>query len=554
MEEKKEEEPKELLTLTKQVDQMVHSFEVGIRETKKKETPMHVDEIASRIAKFYEMVRKVIDWKEDNVLRRAAIVRILKRLLFPKISGVSLRPDIDTYRIAYSVTADLIRGGHLPNDEIPQESVLLVETAVKKYLHILKHASFATADPLLVKRKINFTTFLIDLAACEIEEILTNPIKERAIIQTMTELMTERIIVLPEGSMNDDEKRTHVFIAICRTLYELDDEFIIYQLLKFSYPGWHNPDAEQLKKLTEEVPKIWKSSDSILDHPLARQFYTICERVDTIFMLLGDILDKYVEEPKKLKEALQEKNELTKLATEAYDKRYKTLKTRLVRLAIFSTLSVFLSNWVTFYIIEVPLAEVFYEGFNLFTAFIDFLIPTALMFILVAIIRPPPEQNAKRVLSTLYRFVYEDEKKPLFEVRLRKRRNIFFTFIVAFLYFAMMFLVLGGVWYIFYFFKLPITSVFFDTFTIALTIFAAVLIRNKARELSVDDRTTFWEFILDMFSVPVAKIGEFLAAKWKEYNIIAILFTFLIETPFVVVLDFIENWSQYLKERRSELH
>ena len=370
----------------------------------------------------------------------------------------------------------------------------------------------------------------------------------------MTELMTERIIVLPEGSMNDDEKRTHVFIAICRTLYELDDEFIIYQLLKFSYPGWHNPDAEQLKKLTEEVPKIWKSSDSILDHPLARQFYTICERVDTIFMLLGDILDKYVEEPKKLKEALQEKNELTKLATEAYDKRYKTLKTRLVRLAIFSTLSVFLSNWVTFYIIEVPLAEVFYEGFNLFTAFIDFLIPTALMFILVAIIRPPPEQNAKRVLSTLYRFVYEDEKKPLFEVRLRKRRNIFFTFIVAFLYFAMMFLVLGGVWYIFYFFKLPITSVFFDTFTIALTIFAAVLIRNKARELSVDDRTTFWEFILDMFSVPVAKIGEFLAAKWKEYNIIAILFTFLIETPFVVVLDFIENWSQYLKERRSELH
>ncbi|EKD67171.1 MAG: hypothetical protein ACD_48C00562G0001, partial [uncultured bacterium] len=134
MEEKKEEEPKELLTLTKQVDQMVHSFEVGIRETKKKETPMHVDEIASRIAKFYEMVRKVIDWKEDNVLRRAAIVRILKRLLFPKISGVSLRPDIDTYRIAYSVTADLIRGGHLPNDEIPQESVLLVEIAVKKFL------------------------------------------------------------------------------------------------------------------------------------------------------------------------------------------------------------------------------------------------------------------------------------------------------------------------------------------------------------------------------------------------------------------------------------
>jgi len=65
---------------------------------------------------------------------------------------------------------------------------------------------------------------------------------------------------------------------------------------------------------------------------------------------------------------------------------------------------------------------------------------------------------------------------------------------------------------------------------------------------------TVWEFLLDMVSVPIARIGSFLANKWKEYNIIAILFTFLIETPMVVVFDFIESWSQYLKERRSELH
>lgn len=542
------------MTLTKHIEAMTVSYQQGIAETKKKLTPMHVDEIASRLAKFYEMIRKVIDWKEDNVLRRAAIERILKRLLFPKISGMTLRPDIDTYRIAYSVTADLIRGGHLPNDEIPQESVLIVETAIKKYLYILKHAAFSTVDPLVVKRKINFTTFLIELAACEIEEILVNPVKERTIIQTMTEIMTERISVLPAASMTDDEKKTHVFVAICRTLYDLDDGFILYQLLKFSYPSWQNPTPEELKTLSIEVPKIWQKSDSVLEHPLARQFYTICERVDTIFMLLGDILDQFAESPEKLKETIQNKEELTKRATEAYDKRYKTLKTRLVRLAIFSTLSVFLSNWVTFYIIEVPLAEFFYEGFNLFTAFIDFLIPTVLMFVMVAIIRPPPDANIKRVLATLYQFAYEDEKKPLYEVRMKKRRNAFFTFIVAVLYFTMMFAVLGSIGYIFYFFKLPITSVAFDTFTIALTIFAAVLIRNKARELSVDDRTSFWEFILDMFSVPVAKIGEFLARKWKEYNIIAILFTFLIETPFVVVVDFIENWSQYLKERRSELH
>lgn len=547
-------EPIELHELTPQIAAMADEYASGIAATKTNATPIHMDEIASRIAKFYEMIRKVIDWKEDNVLRRAAIERILKRLLFPKLTGVTTKQAIDSYRIAYTVTADLIRGGHLPNDEIPQEQILVVETALQKYLYLLKHAVFSTTDPLVIKRQINFTTFVIELAACEIEEILTHPVKERVILQAMTELLTDRIKVIPEDAMTPDEKKMHVFIATCRTLYDLDDAFILYQFLKFTYPEWHNPPEELLKKLASEIPDLWQRSHEILSHPLSRQFYAIAERIDTIFMLLGDVLDEVSEKPAKLKALLQNKEELTAKMQAAYDARFTTLKKRLIRLAIFSTLSVFLSNWFTFFIIEVPLASLFYEGFNLFTAFIDFLVPTVMMFVLVMIIRPPAKDNAPRVLATAYRFLYEEEKKVFYEVRVRSRRNPLFTAFVTTLYFLMMGGVLGAVWYIFWIARLPITSVAFDTFTIALTIFAAVLIRNKSKELTVDERTTIWEFFLDMLSVPVAKVGSFLANKWKEYNIIAILFTFLIETPFVVVLDFIDNWSQYLKERRSELH
>lgn len=184
----------------------------------------------------------------------------------------------------------------------------------------------------------------------------------------------------------------------------------------------------------------------------------------------------------------------------------------------------------------------------------DFLIPSVVMFILVIIIRPPGKQNLVIVLQKAYQLLYQEEKNILFEVHAKSRRNPLFTLIVGTLYTMTSFLFLGFIAWIFYVTGLPITSVAFDTFTIALTVFAAVLIRNKARELNVDDKTSVWEFFLDMFSVPIAKIGSFLAKKWKEYNIIAILFTFLIETPFVVVVDFIESWSQYLKERRSELH
>lgn len=540
--------------LTPQFQHLVETYVQGVGAVKKAVTPIHVDEIASRVAKFYEMVRKVVDWKEDNVLRRSAIERALKRTLFPKLTGVTLETNIDTYRVAYSITADLIRGGHLPNDEIPAESVLMVEASLKKYLYILKHAQFPSGDLIPLKRKINFATFIIELASCEIEEILTNPVKERALLQAMTESLASRIRVLPEGTFPDEEKKTHVFIATCRTLFDLDDHFILYELIKFSYPGWLQPDAELLTRLTQDIPKLWVESHKVLEHPLSRQLYGIAERIDTVFMLTGDVIDEYKDSPQKLGKTLEDKTAFTAQLTEAYDKRFISLKTRLMRLAIFSTLSVFLSNWVTFFIVEVPLASLFYEGFNVVTAVIDFAVPTAFMFALVSIIRPPPTENIKNVLTAVYQFAYEGQKRKLYDVYLQKRRNPMFTFIMGVLYMIMMLGVLGGVGYIFYIARLPITSVIFDTFTIALTFFAAVLIRNKAKELSVDDRSSIWEFLLDMISVPIARVGSFLAAKWKEYNIIAILFTFLIETPMVVIFDFIENWSQYIKERRSELH
>lgn len=540
--------------LTEETVALIETYIEGLRNQKKPGTPIHVDEIASHLAKFYESVRKVIDWKEDNVLRRSAIERALKRTLFPKLTGMSLSTDIDTYKVAYSITADLIRGGHLPNDEISQENVLLVDNILKKYLYILKHAVFPTSDAVPLKRQINFTYFIIDLAAVDIEEILTNPVREQALLQAMTSTVSSRVRILPEGSISDEDKKTHVYIATCRTLFDLDDSFIIAQLLKFSYAQWFNPPEELLQTLAKDIPDIWVKSGKVLEHPVSRQLYTICERIDTVYMLIGDIMEKYKDNPVKLRGLLADKPAFTAEITEAYNKRYTSLKSRLFRLAIFSTLSVFLSNWATFYIVEVPLAALFAEGFNLFTAIIDFTIPTIVMFFLVSIIRPPPEDNVKRVLSAVHQFVYADEKRKLYDVYIKRRRNRYFRAIMGIMYLTMMFGVLGGVGYVFYIARLPISSVIFDTFTIALTFFAAVGIRNKSKELSVDDRTPVWEFFLDMLSVPIARIGAFLAAKWKEYNFIAILFTFLIETPMVVIFDFIENWSQYLKERRAELH
>ena len=175
------------------------------------------------------------------------------------------------------------------------------------------------------------------------------------------------------------------------------------------------------------------------------------------------------------------------------------------------------------------------------------------MFVLVAIIRPPPAKNFDHVLAVLFSFIYQDEKRSLYEIRLRQHRPFVFRLLFGLMYLSVTLLMFLAFAYAFYIAGLPLTSVVFDTFTIALTVFAAVTIRNKAKELTVNEKTTLPEFLLDMFSIPVAKVGSFLAAKWKEYNIVAIFFSFIIETPFSLVMQFIEGWSQFLKDRRAEI-
>ena len=77
---------------------------------KNQEATVSVDEIASRLAVFYEKVRKVVDWKEENLIRRSAIERYLRRHLVGEISQFSLKKNINSQEVAETIVADLCGG------------------------------------------------------------------------------------------------------------------------------------------------------------------------------------------------------------------------------------------------------------------------------------------------------------------------------------------------------------------------------------------------------------------------------------------------------------
>jgi len=89
---------------------------------------------------------------------------------------------------------------------------------------------------------------------------------------------------------------------------------------------------------------------------------------------------------------------------------------------------------------------------------------------------------------------------------------------------------LGGVASLFFIYRIfkiarvPLTSLYIDTVNVAIVVFAAMVIRQKSKELTIKERTSIFEFILDFFSIPLAKMGSWLSSKWKEFNFISVFF------------------------------
>ena len=512
---------------------------------------IHVDEIASGVAKFYEQIRKIIDWKDDNALRRGAIERILKRRLLPKmVTGVFKGED--TFQLAKTITEELIRGGHLPNDEIPESRVPVVAECLKKYLYFLKY-SIKQYGITNVKKGSAQTTFIIETAACEVEEVLARPIKEHGIIDAMSKIMSDKIRVSPEGFLSEDEKRDLVRISVQRELYHLDNNYIVYMYMRRKYPNWGNLSSEELLWFAKNLLTIKEASERYVNSKTCKKFDEITAQFSAIFILLDDVLDDLKDHPEMIEEKINDKAFLLSSIREHYENRRTTLQRRLRNTAIFSTLSVFISNWATFYLIEVPVARLFYEEFNLLATIIDFLLPALVMFLLVIFIKPPQEDNLEKVLDASRDLLYQNPKSEKFDIKMKEEIPALGRFFVTLFYIMATILLFVGIGYVFYIAKLPMTSVIYDTFTIAITFYAALGVRKKSKELQVSNDRKLGEFLFDVFTVPVAKVGGFLSSKWKEYNVVAIFTNYLVEVPLVAILDFTEMWSKFIKERKAEI-
>ncbi len=511
---------------------------------------IHVDEVASKVAAFYEKVRTVVDWQEEHLMRRSAIMRKLKR----RFLGIEINENTQIPQdneIAESLIMELIRGGHFANDFIKEDKILAVQKIINKYLVILKNIPQNQKD----KTGIQFFNWLVEISACEVEETIEPDIKKNALIDYMFETMKQRIKVSDKiftlGYLNKEDKDTQIYIAIQQALFKFDKPMVSYNLIKYKYPQWINASPELIIKISQNIYKIYQKINEDIDHRLAKKFYHVCEKYDTPFLLLGDILSSNKINEIENEILIPEKFEGH--IRSAYKKRMQTLKARLRRAAIYSTISIFITKILSLLALEVILAEV-QGNLNYYRLGSDILIPTFLMFALVSTIRPPSSKNLNIVIMESMKIVFQKDKSDTYEIRLPKQRGIIGKSIISFFYLVGACISYGLIYWGFTSFGFPITSIIINIIFIALILFAGTAIRKRARELAVEDeKEGFFSFIGDILLLPIMGLGRWLSNKWKKYNAFTAFFNAMIDMPFSVFVEFIERWRYFIKEKKEDI-
>ena len=509
---------------------------------------IHVDEVAKKIAAFYEQIRTIVAWKEEHLRRRAAIIRKLKRNFFDmELNGFS-----DTANAAESLLLELIRGGHFPNDKIEETKIGDVQKIIDKYVFILKNNPESKDG----KAGINFYNWIIEVAACEIEETLAPAIKEMALIDYMFGAMKEKIKVsdkvFESGLLDRNDKDTQIYIAICQSLFKLDKPIISYNLIKYIYPGWQNADEKLILKVSRNAFDLWLKIEKDMTNPIGNRFYNICEKHDTPYLLMGDILA--LNDAAETGKEILEPSELEGLIKDAYSKRSSTLKSRISRAAVYSTISIFITKVLSLVLLEVLIEKAMGGQINLTLLAADVLIPTLLMFVIVANIKRPTKKNLNIVTMETMKIAYKKESTDAYEIKISRKKGFIVKMVLSLVYVLSAMITFGAIYYVLNYFKFPLSSIAIDIIFIAVILFAGTAVSKRAQELTMEDeKEGFFSFVADIFFLPVQGLGRWLSNKWKKYNALTALFNALIDMPFSAFIEFVEKWRYFIKERKDEI-
>lgn len=539
----------ETLTLTDGAKRLFRAIyqEQGAKEKDDEEIPkIKVSELISKFAFYYEKIRNVVEYKEQHLLRKNAIFRILKRQLI--IGGAILDDKVDCQSISRHLLTELIRAGYLPNNKVPEAKIEEAALVLEKYIELRKEA---------VRRKKegdikDLTGWIITMAACDIEERMGRKKVDQTISGNLYEALS-KIIKLPENSPLDHDREIQIYIAIHRSLLKFDDDLIGFILLKYYNPNWREASYDDVQKVGSHLGAMRQAIKNELEHPLGKQMERLVKRYVGFSTILADVIEK--DPVAVYEDILKDPKAFPRDIKLIAEKRYKLAKNKLWRAAIRSILYILITKSVLAVVLEVPAGKFFGEEINYFALLVNVSLPAVLLFLAVAFTKLPSKSNTDKIVEGVNEITFaEHERQDQFVLRNPAKRSSLMNFFFTVIYMVTFFISFGFVIWGLDKIGFNWVSVTIFLFFLAFASFFALRIRKGVRELMIiEPKETIFSLLLDFFYVPIVATGKWLAEKFARVNIFVFLLDFIIEAPFKIFVETADEWTKYVKERKEDM-
>ncbi len=519
-------------TLAPIVVDLINTYSEGI-VIGKSGVGYNVSRTVSALAVVFEKIRNAVEFRAEHLVRRAAIERILKRLVLIDGAAGSIAEDLVT---------ELLWAKYIDSSFIDEEKIAELTFIVDKYLTIKQAISAGHAA-------ISWD-YVLGVASSEIEESIVPAKKRQALLYFFYQANRQKISLT---GVDDLQTNLITLVASERAYMQSDDALIAYHLTTLLLPNWLNNSKEAGVNTVTQFLGATQTIRTALTHPLTPPVFRYLRRQVPPFLLLKDFFvdtgpeaRNYIEDPKKLDERL------TQIAITRYNETGNKVRRAIVRSIIY----IFLTKMLFALALEAPYDIYILKKLAPIPLIINSLFPPLMLFLVAGLFNVPGADNTRRLIDRIHKLLYHFDwianEKDNFSERQRERRPVL-TIAFTFFYFITFVITFGLINIVLSLLQFSIPSKIIFVFFVALVSFFAYRIRHSAKEYEMVERQGILEPFMDFFLMPVLQAGQFLSREIARLNIFIFIFDFILEAPLKVIFEVVEEWIRFIRMKKDEI-
>ncbi len=502
-----------------------------------------VGEIVSRAARYYEKARYSVEYKEEHLLRRTAIERILRR---------RLTIDFVQEKNGRAFLVELIQAGYLQNDILPEKAQFPVQAVIDKTIFFI-----SITEKLYSKEKHSyFRSLLIKIATSEIDKLLFPAVIDESTAATFYKVIKDHVHI-KRSKKSREELDIQTYLACYKGLLHDNETTLFYRLWLLYYPQWedlNDPNEESdetLKNIAENFDRVHTLIEEQLKSPLHQRLIPKLKNDIIYFSTIRKIVNQHqnnvceiFKDPERLHFAIKD------MVEEEYNITQKQVQKSSWRAIIY----IFITKMILAFAIELPFDIIILGNIQYVALTTNALFHPLLLFMMTRSIKKPGIENTAQIEKGVQSIVHGSGHDSI-SLQAGKTKSTW-KYITGLFYLSIFILSFGTIlWFLINQLHFNFLGIAFFILFLTFVSYLGLRIRFISRRWIINtNEQKFLSFVWDLFTLPIISLGRYLVTKFESFNVFIFIMDFIIEAPFKVILQAIDTFIHFIKEKKDEIY